>query len=142
MKILLRYLISICGLLLAFSWGKPPPITFGFSDPLFEELSHQNVIFNEPQNYIVNEENFVIIQLEKPTFPSGYMLSVLVDTITSPDSEPEIQGWYPKTSIKPLKEGFYELSIRVNLMYKGSCGGILVATIAQTKISFTAKKTQ
>ena len=69
---------------------------------------------------MVGEENFVIIQLEKPELRSGYMVSVFVDTLTSPKGEPEVQGWYPKTSIKSLDEGVYEMSVRVNLMYKGS----------------------
>jgi len=120
MKTTLRLILSLCGVFLSLAWGQPAPSTCSFGDPRFEELSHQNVVLIEPKNYVVGEENFVIIQLEKPNLPSGYMVSVFVDTIISPKSEPEVQGWYPKTSIKPLREGMYELSVRVNLMYKGS----------------------
>jgi len=120
MKTTLRLILSLCGVFLSLAWGQIAPSTCSFGDPLFSELSHQKAVLIEPKNYVVGEENFVIIQLEKPDLPSGYMVSVFVDTIKSPKSEPEVQGWYPKTNIKPLKEGFYELSVRVNLMYKGS----------------------
>lgn len=103
------------------AWGSmAAPNVCSFGDPEFGTLSHQHVEIQEPSAYHVGEENFVIIKLEKPELPSGYMVRVFVDTLQAPKEEPEVQGWYPKTSIKPLVEGKYELLVRVNLMYKGS----------------------
>ena len=48
------------------------------------------------------------------------MVSVFVDTLKSPKQKPEAQGWYPTTIIIPKGVGKHELSIQVNLMYKGS----------------------
>ena len=120
MRATLLTLVLAYSVVFSYAWGNPPPSTCSFGDPHFEALSHQNVTLIEPKSYVVGEENFVIIQPEKPELPSGYMVSVFVDTLTSPKGEPEVQGWYPKTSIKPLDEGVYEMSVRVNLMYKGS----------------------
>lgn len=120
MRATLFALVFAWSVVFSYAWGNPPPSTCSFIDPHFEELSHQKVTLIEPKNYVVGEENFVIIQLEKPELPSGYMVSVFVDTLKSPNGDPEVQGWYPKTSIKPLDEGIHEMSVRVNLMYKGS----------------------
>ncbi len=120
----MRYIISLCmymGLMVGAVWGAAmPPTVCNFGDPAFEKLSHQKVSFDIPEHFMVGQENFVIIKLEKPTLPSGYMVSVLTDIIRSPSSKPEVQGWYPKTSIKPLEKGEHELKITVNLIYKGS----------------------
>lgn len=48
------------------------------------------------------------------------MVSVFVDTLKSPRKKPDVQGWYPSTIIIPKEIGKHVLSIRVNLMYKGS----------------------
>ena len=131
--------VMIGAFISSFAWGNPAPSVCNFGDPLFESLSHQAISIETPKEYKVGEENFVIIHLEKPDLPSGYRVTVLVDTLESPSQKPEIQGWYPKTSIKPLAKGKHVLTVRVNLVYKSSCGGILVASLANTTLTFTAK---
>ncbi|MDD4505940.1 MAG: hypothetical protein PHE60_06190 [Sulfurospirillaceae bacterium] len=113
-------IVTLISSILSFSWGSPAPAVCSFGDPLFDELSHQKVSFEEPKEYKVGKENLVIIKLEKPKLPSGYMVSVFVDTLKSPKQKPEAQGWYPTTIIIPKGVGKHELSIQVNLMYKGS----------------------
>ena len=119
----LKLKIAWCMLwaLLGCAWGSMgAPSVCSFGDPQFGELSHQHVEIEEPAQYRVGEENFVIIKLEKPDLPSGYFVNVLVDTPESPSSLPVMQGWYPKTSIRPLSEGRHVIGIRVNLIYKSS----------------------
>ena len=105
---------------ISYSWGAPAPVVCTFGDPMFGELSHQKVIFKEPKEYTVGKENLVIIELEKPNVPSGYMVSVFVAIVKSPKQKPQSQGWYPSTIIVPKEKGKHELNIQVNLMYKGS----------------------
>lgn len=114
------FIVALISFILSFSWGFPAPAVCNFGDPLFDELSHQKVSFEEPKEYNIGKENLVIIKLEKPKLPSGYMVSVFVDTLKSPRKKPDLQGWYPSTIIIPKEIGRHELSIRVNLMYKGS----------------------
>ena len=113
-------IILLLSLIFTCNWGSPAPVTCNFGDPLFAELSHQNVSFEEPKEYKVGKENLVIIKFEKPNLPSGYMVSVFVDTLKSPKKKPETQGWYPTTIIIPKEAGAHELGLQVNLMYKGS----------------------
>lgn len=113
-------IFSLIALMLSYTWGSQGPVSCSFGDPLFDELSHQKVSFEEPKEYLVGKENLVIIKLEKPNLPSGYMVSVFVDTLKSPRKKPDAQGWYPSTIIIPKEIGKHALSIRVNLMYKGS----------------------
>ena len=134
---LLNYMLG--AFIISCAWGNPAPSVCNFSDPVFESLSHQKVVIKEPESYTVDEENFVIIQLEKPDLPSGYRVTVLMDTVESPSQKPEIQGWYPKTTIVPKEKGAHVIAMRVNLIYKGSCGGILVASLANTQLVFTAQ---
>lgn len=113
-------IVSLFFFILTHSLGSPAPAMCNFGDPLFGELSHQNVRFEEPKEYKVGKENLVIIKFEKPNLPSGYMVSVFVETLKSPKQKPETQGWYPSTIIIPKETGHHELGIQVNLMYKGS----------------------
>lgn len=119
MKYLLS-LLTLLGVICSYSWGSPAPAVCNFGDPMFETLSRQNVRFELPKQFLVGQENLVIIHLEKPNLPSGYMVSVLVDTLKAPKTRPELQGWYPKTVIKPLKSGVHEIALHVNLIYKSS----------------------
>jgi hypothetical protein len=114
------YIVSLFSFILTHSWGSPAPAMCNFGDPLFGELSHQKVSFEKPTAYKVDKENLVIIKLENPHLPSGYMVSVFVDILKSPKKKPETQGWYPSTIIMPKEAGVHELGIQVNLMYKGS----------------------
>ncbi len=119
----MRYVIFLClylGLAIGNCWGVTSPTVCNFADPAFETLSHQKVSFEIPKDFRVGQENFVIITLEKPDLPSGYMIRVATETIQSPPIRPEIQGWYPKSMIKPLEQGDYEIKIDVHLIYKGS----------------------
>ena len=83
MKSLLS-LLTLFGVICSYSWGSPAPAVCNFGDPMFETLSHQTVRIELPKQFLVGQENLVIIHLEKPTLPSGYMVSVLVDTLKAP----------------------------------------------------------
>jgi hypothetical protein len=119
----MKYLLSLfilVGVIHSHSWGSPAPAVCNFGDPMFETLSHQKVHFELPKQFLVGEDNLVIIHLEKPNLPSGYIVSVITDNIKTPKKRPTLQGWYPKTIIKPLDRGIHEISLQVNLIYKGS----------------------
>lgn len=119
----MQYLLSLfilVGVIHSYSWGSPAPAVCNFGDPMFETLSHQKVHFELPKQFLVGEDNLVIIQLEKPNLPSGYIVSVITDNIKTPKKKPELQGWYPRTIIKPLEKGVHEISLQVNLIYKSS----------------------
>lgn len=116
----MKYFLIALGVICSCSWGSPAPAACNFGDPMFETLSHQKVHFDLPNQFLVGKENLVIIQLENPNLPSGYMVSVLTETLKAPKVRPELQGWYPKTVIKPLERGIHEIALHVNLIYKSS----------------------
>lgn len=114
------FIVYGCALIITTAWGDSSSSSCAFYDPLFDTLSHQKVKIQQPKHYYSNQENFVIIELEKPHLPIGYMVRVLVEDLKYPVTPPSIEPWYPNTMIKPLNRGTYEMVMSVNLLYRSS----------------------
>lgn len=103
----------------------------------FDFYSEQDVGFTIPEKGKLGR-NEIKILLSKPKLPSGYIVSSYLDVLSEPENVRSVYvlDGYPKTTVELFGPGKYDFSIRVNLVYRSSCGGIQVASLAKQTFSF------
>jgi len=83
----------------------------------------------------VGEPLSIRIESAAETLPSGFMYTVTADGVTYPGSEqPEILPGVPVTTVTCQLPGEYLIRIRVNLVFKTSCGNAMFKTILEDNV--------
>jgi hypothetical protein len=103
---------------------------------VFDDYASQNVKLVIPKKMTLND-NTIEVVLSKPNLPSGFMVPVIFDLVKFDGTlSPEVIGGYPKSTITIQEKGTYHFNVKVNLVYKSSCGGIQFSNLLTQDITF------
>lgn len=132
----MRYLLLL--LIPLFSLIAKDELCVILEDP-FEKYSSQKIEIITPKEFIIGENSIKVV-LSKPKMPSGFMVPVIFDFLKSnANIKPEIISGYPESIITIKEKATYEFKIKVNLVYKSSCGGIQFSNLLTKKIKIKVK---
>ncbi len=102
----------------------------------FDDYSSQKVGVIIPKSFKIGENKIKVV-LEKTNIPSGFMLTSIFDLIKFDGiKKPEFLSGYPISSLIIKEKGEYDINLKVNLVYKTSCGGIQFSNLLNKNIKF------
>ncbi len=105
----------------------------------FDDYFSQKVEIVLPKTFKLGENKIKVV-LEKPKMPSGFMVPIIFNLLESNSTiKPEVIGGYPKSTITIKEQGSYKFNLKVNLIYKTSCGGIQFSNLLTKDIDFEVK---